>query len=116
MTLSWNQISNLVLNTLSPSERESSVVYLDRQVLPPNSTLEIDRKPVNIPSRAVIAFVDLNPTANWAHECRYLFVDPETGAVKSLDAHLPPFLRGTPETLKVIWKGEDVPGWTVASS
>jgi hypothetical protein len=116
VTLSWNQIANLVLNTLSPSERQSSVVYLDRRVLPPNSTFEIDRKPVLIPSQAVVAFVDLNPTANWAHECRYLFVDPETGDLKSLKARLPPFLRGAPETLNVIWKGQDVPSWTVATS
>lgn len=115
MALSWNEISNLVIDTLSPSELESSVVYLDKRVLPPDSTLEIDRKPVHFPSQAVVAFVDLNPTANWAHACRYLFVDPETGDVKSVNAHLPPFLREAPETLKVIWKGENVPTWTVAS-
>lgn len=114
MALSWSEISNQVLNTLSPSERQSSVVYLDKRILPPHSTLEIDRRPVQVPSKVVVAFVDLDPTANWAHDCRYLLVDPETGRVKSVDARFPPFLRGAPETLQVIWKGNDVPNWTVA--
>jgi hypothetical protein len=116
MPLSWNQISRLVIDTLSPSERDSSVVYLDKRILPPDSTFEIDRKPIHIPSQAVVAFVDLDPTANWAHACRYLVVDPETGNVNSVNAKLPPFLREAPKTLRMIWKGESVPNWTVVST
>jgi hypothetical protein len=112
--LSWEKIRELILKTLGPEERESSVVYLDKQVLPPDSIIEIDRKPLQTPAKTVVAFVDLEPTANWGHDCRYLLLNPETGEVESRAARLPPFLRGKPSTLNVIWKGDKVPDWTVA--
>ena len=114
MALSWDQISELVLANLSAEERKSSVVYLDERVLPTGAVVELDRKEICMPRPAVIAFVDLDPMANWAHDCRYLLVNPETGELQSIDAHLPPFLRGVSDTLRVIWKAEAVPRWALA--
>ena len=114
MTLSWDQISELVLANLSEEARESSVVYLDERVLPTAAVVEIDGKEIRIPWPAVIAFIDLEPMANWAHDCRYLLVNVETGELRSIDARFPPFLRGASDTLRVIWKAEAVPPWTLA--
>ena len=44
----------------------------------------------------MVAFVDLQPEANWGHDCRYLLVDPETGELQMVMAQFPPFLRGGP--------------------
>jgi hypothetical protein len=115
VALSWDQISELALANLSAEERESSVVYLDERVLPTGAVVEVDRKEIRMPWPAVIAFIDLQPEANWAHDCRYLLVNSETGELQSIDARFPPFLRGAPDTLRVIWKAEAVPSWAVAT-
>lgn len=114
MTLSWDQISELVLASLSAEERESSVAYLDERVLPAGTVVKVDRKDISMPWPAVIAFVDLEPTANWAHDCRYLLVNAETGELQSVDARFPPFLRGASDTLRVIWRAEAIPRWALA--
>lgn len=114
MTLSWDQISELVLANLSAEERESSVVYLDGRVLPMGAVMEVDGREIRMPWPAVIAFIDLEPMANWAHDCRYMLVNPETGELRSIDARFPPFLRGASDTLRVIWKAEAVPRWALA--
>jgi hypothetical protein len=109
MDLSWDQISQLALANLSAEERESSAVYLDQQILPAGAVTAIERKEVRMPWPAVIAFIDLQPEANWAHDCRYLLVNAETGELRSIGARFPPFLSGASDTLKVIWKGDAVP-------
>lgn len=115
MTPSWDKISELAIETLSPEERESSAVYLDKQTLSPGIRLEIDSQTVDISEPIVVAFVDLHPQLNWGHDCRYLLINPDTHEIRSIEAQFPPFLRGTPETLSVIWQGQNVPDWTLAT-
>src|SRR3989442_549592 len=100
-----HQISKLVLDKLSNEERKSSVAYLDEQVLPPGTLIKVDNEKIRAPWPAVVAFIDLEPTANWAHKCRYLLVNVETGEIYSYNAQFPPFLRGVPDTMKVIKQG-----------
>jgi hypothetical protein len=114
MTLSWDQISEWVLANLSAEERESSVVYLDKRVLPAGTVVRVDGEEISLPWSAVIVFIDLQPEANWAHDCRYLLVNAETGELRSIEARFPPFLRGASDTLRVVWKGEAVPRWALA--
>jgi hypothetical protein len=116
MTLSWDQISESALANLSAEERKSSVVYLDKRVLPKGAIAEIDRKGIRMSRPAVIVFIDLQPEANWGHDCRYLLIDSETGKLRSINGRFPPFLGGVSDTLKVIWKGKAVPHWALACS
>ena len=116
MPLSWDQISELALTNLSPEERLSSVVYLEERVLPKGAVLEVDGEEMRMPWPAVKVFVDLEPTANWGHDCRYLLINAESGELRAIDARFPPFVHGTPDRLRVILKGEAVPGWAVACS
>ena len=114
MPLTWNEITERVLASLSTEEIGSSVVYLDAQLLPAESPITIDRTQRHMPWPGMIAFVDLDPEANWGHDCRYLLVNQETGELRSIDARFPPFLGGASATLKLIWKGEAVPSWVLA--
>jgi hypothetical protein len=114
MPLTWDQVAELLIAALSSTERESSVVYLDERHFPAGSVIEIDGEEKQLFSPVMVAFVDLKPEANWGHDCRYLFVDPETGELQTAVAQFPPFLRDVPETLQVIWKGAGVPEWAVA--
>ncbi len=113
MALSQDQIASLVISALTVGERRSSVVYLDDQSLSAGAELKIDGQNVDVPWRAVLAFVDLQPEMNWGHDCRYVLVSLETGELKVINAHLPPFLLGVADTLRVIWQGDTVPEWTL---
>jgi hypothetical protein len=103
-----------VLATLSSEERESSVVYLDKRVLPAGGVVRVGAEEMRTAWPAVMAFVDLEPRANWGHDCRYVLVNAETGELQAIEARMPPFLGGAPETLRVVWKPEAVPPWAVA--
>jgi hypothetical protein len=113
MPLPWDQIAELVLVTLSSAEHESSVVYLDERVLPACAAIRVSGEEIRRSWPAVLAFIDLEPEANWSHACRYLLVHAETGEIESLDARMPPFLRQPPPTFKVIWRPETIPHWVV---
>jgi hypothetical protein len=103
MSLSWDEVASLVIERLSGEERASSVVYVDERVLPAGSRVDVDGQTVELSRPSVLAFIDLEPQLNWGHRCRYELVDAETGDVQSFEAAMPPFLRGLPETMRVVW-------------
>jgi hypothetical protein len=109
------QIAERALKELSETERRSGAVYLDEVELPPGSLLKIDHKEVPVRRASGVVFIDKQPQANWGHACRYLLIGLEDGTVESIEAQFPPFLRGIPKTLRLIWKGEAVPDWAVAT-
>lgn len=64
-------------------------------------------------AHALIGFVDLEPRANWGHRCRYVFVNPGNGALREQEARFPPFRNEPPPSLRLVWKGEEAPAWTL---
>jgi hypothetical protein len=109
----WNDVSKLALEKLTDDERRDGVAYLDEREWPVGSTLQIDKQPHPVKTRTAVVFVDRAPRANWGHSCRYLLVDLDARSVESIEAQFPPFLTAVPKTLKVIWKGPNVPDWAV---
>jgi hypothetical protein len=103
------RIVDAALSTLSDGERRSSAVYLDIEELAGGEPVPIGRKAMTFPARGYLAFVDPSPTANWGHPCRYLFVESETHRVREIPAQFLPFLSAVSPTLRLIWKGSDVP-------
>jgi hypothetical protein len=112
--MTWEEVAQRALKALSDQERRSAAVYLDERELPPGSTLKVDQKEIPVRRASAVAFVDQDPQANWGHACRYLLIALESGDVESIDAQFPPFLRGVPQTLRLIWKGDIVPEWAIA--
>lgn len=104
MSIDWEMVRRLVLSALSSEELKSSIVYYDEQVLFANTEIEIDGRKFVMPWTGIVAFVDLEPRVNWGHACKYLFVNIETGEIRAVDAHFPPFLRGYPDTLRVVMR------------
>ena len=104
MSVDWEKVRQFVLDAVPPKELKSSILYYDEQVLPANTEIEIDGQKFAMPSTGVVAFVDLEPRVNWGHACRYLLVNIETGETRTVDAQFPPFLRGYPDTLRVIMR------------
>jgi hypothetical protein len=113
MTL--DEAANLARAQLTDDERRSAIAYLDKRELAAGSVLTIDERDAPVPNRSVVAFVDKVPQANWGHPCRYLLIDLDSGAISSIDAQFPPFLRSTPPTLRMIWKGDAAPDWAAAA-
>jgi hypothetical protein len=90
-------------------------VYMSDRMLEPGDELEIDGRRVEVDAPTVVAFVDLEPGVNWGHRSRYLLIDRDSGSVRAVDAQFPPFMRGMPPDLRVIYTAPDVPEWAVAS-
>lgn len=109
MSLTLEQIAERAIETLTQPEKDSSIVYLDSEEIKAGASVDVDRKKIEVPWDGYMAFVDLEPQANWSHKCRYLLVNGCTGEVKSFEASFPPFLRGPSKTLRKIWNGHRVP-------
>jgi hypothetical protein len=115
VSLTLEQVAQRAAATLSASEKPASVVYLDSDEIKAGASVPAGRETLTAPWDSYLAFVDLQPTANWGHSCRYLLVNAQTGDTKSFDASFPPFLKSGPsKTLRVVWKGERVPDWALA--
>jgi hypothetical protein len=109
------ELEQAALASLSDEERARAVVYMSDRVLEPGDELEIDGRRVQVDAPTVVAFVDLEPGVNWGHRSRYLLIDRDSGSVRPVDAQFPPFLRGMPPDMRVIYAAPGVPEWAVAS-
>jgi hypothetical protein len=89
-------------------------VYLDRRVFAPGQSAPVDGEEIPVQAPTAVAFVDLEPRANWGHRCRYLLIDVERGEIRSVDKQFPPFLTGVPRSLRLVWQGDAVPEWALA--
>jgi hypothetical protein len=111
-----SELEQAALASLAEDERSRAVVYMSDRVLEPGDELEIDgRRVQRVDAPTVWAFVDLEPGVNWGHRSRYLLIDRESGSVRAVDAQFPPFMRGMPPDLRVIYAAPGVPDWAVAS-
>jgi hypothetical protein len=113
MMMAWNEVAQRALDELTHEERRGGVAYLDQAEHATASVLRVNGREISIRPSTAVVFVDRVPQANWGHSCRYLLIDREDGRVESIDAQFPPFMRGVPKTLRVLWKGEAVPDWGV---
>jgi hypothetical protein len=102
-------IIELALSALSEPERRSSAVYLETKEVLAGEAVTIGRKEVTLPAAGYLVFIDPAPTANWGHPCRYLFIESATLRMHQFPAQFPPFMREIAQTLRLIWKGHDVP-------
>jgi hypothetical protein len=112
--MTWEEVAQKALEQLSADERKGAAVYLDQRELAPGSTFGVDGREIPIRERSAMVFVDRVPQANWGHSSRYLLIGLDGGQVESVEAQFPPFMRGVPETLRLIWKGETVPDWAIS--
>ncbi len=82
---------------------KTSNFFMLEEVLSADTQALIPRQRVDIQRPTVLAFADDAPLMNWAHPCRYLLHDAETGELyKEISAQFPPFggERQTPKTFR----------------
>ena len=86
-------------------------MYLDERELPAGDVVRAAGGELRLRWTAAVAFVDLEPTLNWEHRCRYLVVRLDGQEIEAVEARFPPFLKGRAPTLRVVWTGARVPAW-----
>ncbi len=117
MTLDWEQLAAVARDSLSEPELQTSVVYLDKRIYEAGDEVPFNRGTRVVDSSVVLAFVDLQPEANWSHPARYLFIEPDTGTIEQIEGNFfPPYRSPIPETFRLAWQGQAVPDWPLLTN
>ncbi|QYU67699.1 hypothetical protein J4558_22815 [Leptolyngbya sp. 15MV] len=109
---SADDAARIAIASLSEDERQGAVLYLDDAPLAAGEH-RLGHTQVALAEPAWMAFLDLEPGANWAHACCYLLIGAD-GSLREIPESTPPFLRGEAPTLRVIARG-NAPDWTLAA-
>ncbi len=72
---------------------QTSNFYIQEDVFPVRQSLPVPRQKVVARKPTIMVFVDDAPLYNWAHPCRYVLHDAETGEVyDEVPAQFPPYI------------------------
>ena len=115
MNCDWNALATEVIASLSQSEREESIVYLEKRIIPTGEVLPWAGLERCFDEPVVLAFVDLEPALNWTHRGRYLVLGPEGGVRHEIDVDRPPFLTTVSPHLCLIHLGSDAAQWAAVT-
>ena len=94
---------------ISPSELDNCVIYLFSIPVEGGSILDFPGSTINVPWKAHLAFIDLDPLANYGHRCKYVMVNTSTGETKSIGARFPPFRPNIENKWRVAYHSLNVP-------
>jgi hypothetical protein len=94
---------------LTPQELGHGVVYLAEDPVEAGASLTFPGVSFEAPWDALLAFVDRQPLANWAHSCRYVLVNPDSGSLRSIEARFPPFGPEASIRWRVVYQARSVP-------
>lgn len=115
MTVDWKALAAEVIASLSPIEREASIAYLERRVVPAGEQLPWPGMRRAFDEDVIVAFVDLEPELNWTHRGRYLVLGVAGGIRHAVDVDRPPFLTEVSPCLRLIHQGRKAPAWAVVT-
>jgi hypothetical protein len=116
MALSTDQLLERLRADLDAEELDGAVAYYAEQPIEAGAELAAPGGTLVAPFAALLGFVDRDPTANWGHSSRYVFVNRNTGEVTSSESRLPPFGPSAQLQWRVAYKAESVPDSAVADS
>jgi hypothetical protein len=103
-----------IRSKLSEAELNNAVVYLLSMALAEGTKLDLPNISIDITWEAKLAFIDRQPLANYAHSCRYILFNIETGKSQSIEAQFPPFGRIDKNRWSVLYKAPIVPDTALA--
>jgi hypothetical protein len=90
-TVLWAGAYDKALTEVLNGTTEGKWVFADPTPVPAGSTIKTWYGSINLPSeKGWVFFIDDVPMENWAHPCRYVFVD-YSGSVSVYNAHGPPY-------------------------
>lgn len=109
-------ITSKLISNLSSDEKKSCVIYASENVIAAGAVLKFPRISINVRWDAIIAFVDLHPTANWSHSCRYILLKYDASELCSFEAQFPPFQSERQIRWRLLYKAPSVPDAAVAGN
>lgn len=102
--------SQIIIDHLTPLERDGGVVYVFGSIINEGTRLDYPYVLIEVPwSRAALAFVDRDPSANWSHSSRYMLINLDTGSIRSYEAKFPPFQPAQSSSWHLLYKAPSVP-------
>jgi len=111
--LDTSQAHSALLEHLTQAERQEAVVYELSEIVVQGTVLSLPHQTINVPSDALVAFIDQEPTANWGHACRYVLVELSTGRISSREARFPPFGTQLGSEWRVAYQADSVPAGAI---
>jgi len=111
----WKKLAAEVVNSLSSTEREVSIVYLEQRIIPAGEQVPWSGIEQSFDEPVVVAFIDLEPALNWTHRGRYLVLSTDGVIRQTLDVDRPPFLTQVSPHLRLIHRGKQAPEWAVVT-
>jgi hypothetical protein len=116
MPQSFEAFVSILLSQLTAQERDNGVAYAVEAQIGAGTRLLFPGLDIEVPCDSHLAFIDREPTANWGHAARYVFIGFERGEVRSFEARLPPFQTEGGFQWRIVYKAHGVPDAAVASS
>lgn len=96
-----NRVRTHAFQRLSWQERQSTNLYINREVLLSGEYVGPERQQITIERPSILVFADEAPRANFAHPCRYFLYEADEGVFyRDVSAQFPPFNRKPPESLE----------------
>ncbi len=102
------ELAEFVQQQLTPAERASGVAYLSTIAVPAGTKLQVLSVPVEVQWAAYRAFVDREPSANWGHSCRHIFINLMTRETLSIEERFPPIHRGEEDHWRIAYRAPGV--------
>lgn len=94
-------IQDNAIRRLSKKRRASTNLFVFGDVQPARSAIRARHQIIQIQKPSAVLFVDEEPLANWAHDCRYLLHEADSGKLyEEVKASFPPYLVDPPDTFK----------------
>ena len=91
-----------VKHTLGTKWTQSEVFVTDRTLMAGEQMATLGAAPVKAKTDSWMFFIDLDPYANWGHECIYAFVDVNSFQVDTLHRLMPPLGIDRMEQIKQV--------------
>ncbi|MFY9803721.1 MAG: hypothetical protein WA211_17555 [Candidatus Acidiferrales bacterium] len=87
----FSTIQNHAFSRLSPRQRETTNLYIDKRVYKAGETLGTSLQQITVEVPSILVFADDEPLANFGHPCRYILYHAENGSLLSeIPARFPP--------------------------
>jgi hypothetical protein len=101
ITKPLDRVREHAFSMLSLRQRTSTNLYVDERTYPSGETIGPRRQQITTKRPSLLVFADDDPMANFAHPCRYLLYDAQSGELDRIaPAVFPPFVKAPPRTLK----------------
>jgi hypothetical protein len=115
MTDLERRVLDKVRQHVGAARLESAIVYLDQSLRRVGERVAVGDVLIALPWDGYVAFVDLEPSANWGHACLYLAVRDGDDDVVAQAAQMPPFLKCGTSAFRLLHRGSLAPEWAVAT-